>query len=52
MIVQKIKQMYRQSALYDNRLLNNFMIYSAFTLFIDFVNLFIYTLRIFGSRRN
>lgn len=49
--VQKIRQMYRH-ALYDNRLLNNFMIYSAFTLFIDFVNLFIYTLRIFGSRRD
>lgn len=49
--VQKIRGLYYQ-VLNDERLLKNFMVYGAFQLYLDFINLFIYILRLFGSRRS
>lgn len=49
--VQKIRNIYYEVQ-YDDKLRNNFMVYGAFQLYLDFVNLFIYILRIFGRRRN
>lgn len=49
--VQKIRSLY-YSVSNDERLLKNFMVYGAFQLYLDFINLFIYILRLFGSRRD
>ncbi len=48
--VQKLKNMYYELN-NDEHLLNNFMIFGAFQLYLDFINLFIYILRIFGRRK-
>lgn len=49
--VQKLKSFYYQSQS-DDELANKLMILAAFQLYLDFVNLFIRILQIFGRRRN
>ena len=48
---QKIKNMYLMSEGNSSALLNKQAIYGALTLYLDFINLFIFLLRIFGQRR-
>ena len=47
---QKIKNMYLMSEGNSSALLNK-QHYGCFTLYLDFINLFIFLLRIFGQRR-
>lgn len=49
--VQKLKAFYYQSQT-DDELANKLMIMGAFQLYLDFANLFIRILQIFGRRRN
>ena len=48
---QKIKAFY-QAYQGDEAMLKKASIFSALQLYLDFVNLFVYLLRIFGKRRN
>lgn len=48
--MQRIKAMYLQSV-DSQELAEKFSVYGAFQLYLDFINLFIAILRIFGSRR-
>lgn len=48
--IQKIKHNYYY--IYDEDSSNKYSIVSAFVLYLDFINLFMYALRILGSRRN
>ena len=47
--VQKLKAFYYSD--YDYEIRENLAIYSAFQLYLDFINLFLYLIRIFGKRR-
>ena len=47
--VQKLKSYY-YSTEYDESMRSKLSIYGAFQLYLDFINLFLYILRIFGSR--
>lgn len=47
--MQKIKNYY-YSTMHDGTLSGNLAIYSAFQLYLDFINLFLYILRILGNR--
>ena len=49
--VQKMKKLY---CAYegDEQMLNNLSIYSAFELYLDFINIFLYILRILGNNRD
>ncbi len=49
--VQKLKELYYSSE-HDYELKSKLSIYGAFQLYLDFVNLFIYILRILGRRRD
>lgn len=46
---QRLKQM--AYSLYDEETVGKFAVFGALTLYLDFVNLFLYFLRIFGRRR-
>jgi FtsH-binding integral membrane protein len=46
---QKLKSLYYQGADSNNSKIG---IMAAFTLYLDFINLFIYLLRFFGTRKN
>ena len=48
---QKIKNMYLMSAGGSSASLSKQAIYAALTLYLDFINLFIFLLRLFGQRR-
>ena len=48
---QKIKNMYLMSQGNSAATLSKQAIYGALTLYLDFINLFIFLLRIFGQRR-
>jgi FtsH-binding integral membrane protein len=45
---QKLKLLYYQGADSDSKI----GIMAAFTLYLDFINLFVYLLRFFGTRKN
>ena len=47
---QKLKKMAEQFA-GDEEATKKFAIFGALTLYLDFLNLFLYLLRIFGKRR-
>ncbi|NBK96544.1 MAG: Bax inhibitor-1/YccA family protein [Erysipelotrichia bacterium] len=47
--VQKAKKLYNAN-LNDTQMLNKLSIYSAFELYLDFINIFLYILRILGNR--
>ena len=47
--VQKMKKLYL-SSVHDANLLKKLSIYSAFDLYLDFINIFLYILRLVGSR--
>ena len=47
--VQKLRNYYFSSEL-DDTLRSKLSIYGAFQLYLDFINLFLYILRIFGNR--
>lgn len=49
--MQRIKQMYYHSGAYGSELTDNIAVFGAFQLYLDFINLFLYILRILGSRR-
>lgn len=49
--VQKIKKMH-DAYQDDEKMLNTLSIYSAFQLYLDFINIFLFILRIVGNRRN
>jgi len=48
--MQKLKKLYY--SIEDSTLLEKYSIYGAFELYLDFINLFIRILQIFGKRRN
>ncbi len=48
--MQKIKSFYYQTEGAGNAIRGNLAVYSAFQLYLDFINLFLYVLRILGSR--
>lgn len=49
--VQKMKKLYYAYE-GDEQMLNNLSIYSAFELYLDFINIFLYILRILGNNRD
>ena len=49
--MQKIKQFYYGTGA-DGTIRSNLAVYSAFQLYLDFINIFIYILRIMGRRRD
>jgi hypothetical protein len=49
--MQRIKHMMYEVSEYDGELTGKLSIMGALTLYLDFINLFIYLLRIFGKRR-
>ena len=49
--MQKIKQFYYGSGV-DGTIRSNLAVYSAFQLYLDFINIFLYVLRILGNRRD
>ena len=49
---QKIKQMYLAAGTDDSETVRKIAVLGALTLYLDFINLFLYLLRIFGGRRN
>lgn len=49
---QKIKLMYDSALNGDEHVLNRLSIYSAFELYLDFINIFLYILRILGRRND
>lgn len=49
--VQKMKMMYLQHE-YDPEMTHSLSIYSAFELYLDFINIFIYILRLTGNSRD
>ena len=50
--MQNIKRIYAHNAASGPELVNKYSIYAAFSLYMNFINLFIYLLRFFGDRRN
>ena len=48
---QKIKQMYLAADTEDSETVRKIAVLGALTLYLDFINLFLYLLRIFGNRR-
>ncbi|MGN0707699.1 MAG: Bax inhibitor-1/YccA family protein [Faecalibacterium sp.] len=48
---QKLKQMYSYYA-YDSELAEKASIYGALTLYLDFINIFLYVVRLFGNSRD
>ena len=49
--IQKLKVFYNDST-YDSEMQSKITIFGAFQLYLDFVNLFLYILRIFGKRKD
>ncbi len=49
--LQRIKAYYYQTSGYDT-LQGNLAVYGAFQLYLDFINIFLYVLRIFGGRNS
>ena len=49
--VNRIKKNLTEYALEDSSILNRIQIVGALNLYLDFVNLFLYLLRIFGKKR-
>lgn len=49
---QKIKRMYLAAGTDDSETVRKIAVLGALTLYLDFINLFLYLLRIFGGRRN
>ncbi|MDF7668039.1 Bax inhibitor-1/YccA family protein [Orbaceae bacterium ESL0727] len=49
---QKLKEFGHQLSQDDGNVFRRFVIFGALTLYLDFINLFIMLLRIFGDRRN
>ncbi|MDO4497686.1 MAG: Bax inhibitor-1/YccA family protein [Bacteroidales bacterium] len=50
--VQQFKQMLNQSYLYDNQTVQKIALLGALKLYLDFLNLFLYLLRLLGDRRD
>lgn len=50
--VQKLKNIYYQVGTGSNEVAQRMSVYGALNLYMDFINLFIFLLRIFGVRRN
>ena len=50
--VQKLKSVYYQMGSSSNEMAQKTAIYGALNLYMDFINLFIFLLRIFGVRRD
>ena len=48
---QKIKTLASESYMYDDETRNKVALMGAITLYLDFINLFLYILRIFGKRK-
>lgn len=48
--MQNIKRIHNESYMYDSETVNKFAIIGALELYLDFINLFIHLLRIFGRR--
>lgn len=48
---QKLQQMYQYYA-FDGELAEKASIYGALTLYLDFINIFLYVVRLLGNRRN
>ncbi|WP_180370761.1 Bax inhibitor-1 family protein, partial [Oenococcus oeni] len=48
----RLKQMYFELQGQGNQTINGLAISGALSLYLDFVNLFLYLLRIFGKQRN
>lgn len=48
--VNKIKQLFQQSGGFEDETTNKIAILGSLTLYLDFINLFLYLLRFFGSR--
>lgn len=48
--MQKIKHFHQNSYYVDRELVDKFSIVAALTLYLDFINLFIYLLRLFGKK--
>ena len=49
--MNRIRQRFTAYAMEDNTILNRIQIAGALTLYLDFINLFLYLLRIFGKKR-
>ena len=49
--MQKLRTFYA-SSIYDDEMSTKMALFGAFELYLDFINLFIYILRIFGRRNN
>ena len=49
--VQKLKQLSEQS-ISDHSLANKFTLIGAFTLYLDFINLFLFALQLFGKKKD
>lgn len=49
--IQRLRYIY-QECLYDSEMNDRLMVYGAFQLYLDFINLFLRVLRLFGRRRD
>lgn len=49
---QKLKQLGQEASMYENSIMGKAAIIGALTLYLDFVNLFLHLLNLFGKRKN